>query len=316
MSIVKNLEIKVNNGEAKLSENVYIYQNDRGIELKLKLNLVNNNSRSAIRSSLFDTDNIFAAATILKPNGELIGRGKTIIKDNTIIFRIDKDFTDNVDEIGIYKIQFHIYDTLDNRITIPPISFEVKELLGFIDEEDWNHNYGVVDNTLSDYCMVADDGRELEIFSDGKYIKTIWSNGDLITSAKLNKIEEAIGCLDSRFYIGGEPLHTDPLIWVDVPDLDNSNLIIDNAINEIVSKSTYLKEQVDIFNATNLNEIEFVEDDKLDFIESKKSPNTNKEKCTSDNISSHIEILLETLNNIVNKVKVLEEEIEMLKNNN
>ena len=278
MSIVKNLEIKVNNGEAKLSENIYIYQNDRGIELKLKLNLVNNNSHSAIRSSLFEADTIFAAATILKPNGELIGRDKTIIKDNTITFRIDKDFTDNVDEIGIYKIQFHIYDTLDNRITIPPISFEVKELLGIINEFD--SKYGVVDNSYTDICNVLDDGKEVEIFLNGKYIKTIWNTGDLISSSKLNKIEEAIEYLDNQFHIGSKSLYKDPLIWIDVPDLDSSNL------NEI------------------------------DFVESKFSTNTNKEKCISNNINPHMEILLETLNNIVNKVKVLEEEIEILKNNN
>lgn len=314
MSIVKNLEIKVNNGEAKLSENVYIYQNDRGIELKLKLNLVNNNSHSAIRSSLFETDTIFAGATILKPNGELIGRDKAIIKDDTITFRIDRDFTDHVDEIGVYKIQFHIYDTLDNRITLPPISFEVKELLGIVDE--FESNFGVADNSYVDLCNVLDDGREIEIFSNGKYIKTIWNNGDLISSAKLNKIEEAIEYLDNQFHVGGKPLCKDPFIWIDVPDLDSSNLIVDNTLDEIVSKSTYLKGQVDIFNATNLNDTEFIEYNKFDVVASKKSPNINKEMYTSNNVDINVETLLETLNNMVNKVKVLEEEIKLLKNNN
>lgn len=210
----------------------------------------------------------------MKPNGELIGRGKTIIEDNIIIFRIDKDFTDNVDEIGIYKIQFHIYDTLDNRITIPPISFEVKELLGIIDEFD--SKYGIVDNSYTDICNVLDDGKEIDIFLNGKYIKTIWNTGDLISSSKLNKIEEAIEYLDNQFHIGSKSLCKDPLIWVDVPDLDSSNL------NEI------------------------------DFVESKILTNTNEEECISNNINPDMEILSETLNNIVDKVKVLEEEIEIL----
>ena len=42
---------------------------------------------------------------------------------------------DELDEIGIYNIQFHFYDNEDNRITIPPVQFEVKELLGVIKEE-------------------------------------------------------------------------------------------------------------------------------------------------------------------------------------
>ena len=39
MSITKDLEIKISNGVAKLSEDVYVYQKDRGIELRLKLNV-------------------------------------------------------------------------------------------------------------------------------------------------------------------------------------------------------------------------------------------------------------------------------------
>lgn len=33
MAITKNLEIKINRDQASFSENFYIYQNDRGIEL-------------------------------------------------------------------------------------------------------------------------------------------------------------------------------------------------------------------------------------------------------------------------------------------
>ena len=222
MSIIRDLELKISNGEAKLNEDVYVYQRDRGIELKLKLNMIEVNSNSSERSILFEVNNVYASATILKPNGEIISRRKTVVVNNTITFTIDEEFTDQVDEVGIYKIQFHLYDDDDSRITLPPIQFEVKELLGFVNEEDMSYQYGIADISSTDYCTVADDGRELEVFSDGKYIKTIWSSGDLISSAKLNKIEEAIENLDSRFYIGSEPLHIDPIIWVEVPDLDNS----------------------------------------------------------------------------------------------
>lgn len=198
MSIIRDLEIKINNGEAKLSENVYVYQRDRGVELKLKLNIFETNYRSNTRSILFEVNNVYAAATILKPNGDIVSRRKSVVVDNTITFVIDEEFTDQVDEVGIYKIQFHLYDDNDNRITIPPIEFEVKELLGVINEEDIIHDYGIADNTLTDYCRVANDGSQMEVFSNGKYIKTIWSSGDLITSSKLNKVEEAIEYLDTK----------------------------------------------------------------------------------------------------------------------
>lgn len=197
MSITKDLEIKISNGEARLSEEVYVYQKDRGVELRLKLNLIRINYRSAVRSSLFEATTLFAGATILKPNGEVISREKVEIVDNIISFTIDEEFTDQVDEIGIYKIQFHLYDLEDNRISIPPIQFEVKELLANIDEGG-SLKFGRVDFSNADTCLVADDGKEMEIFVDGKYIKTVWNSGDLITSVKLNKIEEAIEYLDDK----------------------------------------------------------------------------------------------------------------------
>ena len=198
MSIIRDLEIKISNGKAELSEDVYVYQKDRGVELRLKLNMIKTNYRSAVKSTLFDVDNIYSAATILKPNGDIISRKKSVVVDNTIIFTIDKEFTDEVDEIGTYKVQFHLFDDDDNRITIPPIEFEVKELLGIIDEEDINHQEGIVDSSYSNFCTVADNGREMEIFSNGKYIRTYWNSGDLITSIKLNKIEEGIEYLDNK----------------------------------------------------------------------------------------------------------------------
>ena len=133
---------------------------------------------------------VYVAATILKPNGSLISRKKSTVVDNTIIFTIYKSFTDEVDEIGTYKIQFHLYDEDDNRITLPPISFEVKELLGVIDETAMNHDIGIVDESSSDFCNVIDD--EMELRSNGRYIRTIWKSGDLISSPRLNKIEESV----------------------------------------------------------------------------------------------------------------------------
>ena len=64
MSIIRDLEIKISNGNAELSENVYVYQKDRGVELRLKLNMINTNYRSAVKSTLFDVDNIYTVTTL------------------------------------------------------------------------------------------------------------------------------------------------------------------------------------------------------------------------------------------------------------
>lgn len=169
MSITKELELRVFDGKAKLNEDVYIYQNDRGIDLKLKLN--RSIFKSSMKSLMFGSGAMFASATILKPNGGVTSKSKVVVVNDTITFTIDKSFTDDLDEIGIYSVQFHLYDEKDNRITIPPIQFEVKELIGIVDEESIYNTYGVVDNSNVDLCTIADDGKSVEIFSNGKYIK-------------------------------------------------------------------------------------------------------------------------------------------------
>ena len=39
--------------------------------------------------------------------------------------------TDELEEIGSHKLQIHLYDdeTKTNRVTIPPITFEIKQQL-------------------------------------------------------------------------------------------------------------------------------------------------------------------------------------------
>jgi len=233
MAITKNLEIKINGDTATFTEKFYIYQNDRGIDLNIKVSMPKLQINKKNTSLLAELEGASGGAIILKPNGEVIGKNNLTISDDVIKFTIDHSLTDDFNEIGIYKIQFHLYDNNNSRITIPPVQFEVKKLLGLVGEEDVSHEYGIVDTSLSDYCIVADDGEDLEAFLDGKYIKTTWNSGDLITSSKLNKIEDAIGDLDGRFYIGREPLHIDPIVWVDVPDLDNPYTVLDSSFYSV-----------------------------------------------------------------------------------
>ena len=246
MSIIRDLELKVSNGEARLNEDIYVYQKDRGVELRFKLDFIRNNYRSTVRSLLFDVKDVYVAATILKPNGSLISRKKSTVVDNTIIFTIDKSFTDEVDEIGTYKIQFHLYDEDDNRITLPPISFEVKELLGVIDETAMNHDIGIVDESSSDFCNIIDD--EMELRSNGRYIRTIWKSGDLISSPRLNKIEEAIEYLDGRL---STFITDDDLINVEAIQYDNESHDNIRTVKDALDKLLYVELSISLTSNTS-----------------------------------------------------------------
>ena len=131
MAITKDLEIKINGDQAAFTEKFYIYQNDRGIELNIKVSIPKLQVKRNV-SLLSDLEGATCGAIILKPNGDIISQGDIVISDDVIKFTINHELTNDLDEVGIYKIQFHIYDSEDNRITIPPVSFEVKGLLGII----------------------------------------------------------------------------------------------------------------------------------------------------------------------------------------
>lgn len=134
MSISKNLEIKINNDQATLSEKFYIYQYDKGIDLYIKINIAKLQIDSRSISMLSELEGARAGVTILKPNGSVIGRTDLEISNDLVKFTIDETLTDELDEVGIYKIQFHLYDGSNNRITIPPVQFEVKPLIGIVPE--------------------------------------------------------------------------------------------------------------------------------------------------------------------------------------
>lgn len=129
MAITKDLEIKINGDTASFTEKFYIYQNDRGIDLNIKVGLSKLQVNSRNISFLSELEGASSGAIILKPNGSIIGRDNVPIVNDVIKFTIDHSLTDELDEVGIYHLQFHLYDGEDNRITIPPVQFEVKSLL-------------------------------------------------------------------------------------------------------------------------------------------------------------------------------------------
>ena len=132
MAITKNLEIKINGDTATFTEKFYIYQNDRGIDLNIKITTPKLQISKQNTSLLTELNGSSGRAIILKPNGDVIGRDNIVITNGVIKFTVDHELTNEIDEVGVYKVQFHLYDDEDNRITIPPVSFEVKGLLGII----------------------------------------------------------------------------------------------------------------------------------------------------------------------------------------
>ena len=124
--ITKNVNIKITDDRAVLSEKIIMYQNDKGIDIYFTISGFNYK---------FNKDNLTGVAVdgrLQKPSGEIITvRNMSISGTNKIKFTIDDTMTDELAEIGTHKLQISLYDdaTKTNRVTMPPITFEVKEQL-------------------------------------------------------------------------------------------------------------------------------------------------------------------------------------------
>lgn len=130
MSIRKDLIIKIANGVASLDIPLKIYEKDHGIELRFKLmdykykydkdpnNILNSN----------DEDVLEAYTTIVNPSGYELTQINGEVVDDTVKFMIEKAYTDELEELGIYKLQIHVKCS-HSEFSIPPIQFEVLERL-------------------------------------------------------------------------------------------------------------------------------------------------------------------------------------------
>ena len=82
----------------------------------------------------FNADNltgVYADAKLMKPSGDVIGVNNITISENKIKFTIDSSMTDETSEVGTHTLQISLYDNSSktNKVTIPPITFMIKEHL-------------------------------------------------------------------------------------------------------------------------------------------------------------------------------------------
>ena len=194
--ILRELVLTVNNTSAALNEPLQIYKRDRGITLKIKVLRYKFIFNKTVEENIItDSSIISARALIQNPKGETFGCERTDIKDDYVIIHIPLDWTDEKAEIGQYKLQIQLYgkDYVNERVTLPPVSFTVADTLGYAREEGIEHP-PIVDDGVTDDSIVEDEGvlGEDGNLPFGIYEETNWEPGTTITAANLNKMEDAI----------------------------------------------------------------------------------------------------------------------------
>lgn len=204
--ITKDVTITVNGSTATLDEPLYFYQFDRNIDIlftirnfkfdfrtgtQQEVNIVNNSNAS------YATIRVLKPNTVPEENRKFVSDTKLELKDGKVIFTVTKDFIDEIEEIGVYKLQISLYDSQDGKITIPPINFEVLEPI-FPDDYIEEYTAGQVDISRVGMSRIAtntvsEEISALGITGNGSYNTTrTWEYGQIIDSDRLNYLNESI----------------------------------------------------------------------------------------------------------------------------
>ena len=211
MAIFIERTITINNDRATLDKPIYFYIGDGNITC---IFTINEKEKTARFGSINNSSNIiqdnedidYGEAYIYKPNRDSATTTRTQIVGDKLQVEFKFDNIDEFSEAGVHKLQIHLYDSESggrNRLTIPPVDINVLMPVGY----DTN----AADEAIVDYSLLDRAGDPVSTFDDeGNYNKTEWGKGDIITSNRLNKIEDAlyeINAADNDF-ITNEGLET------------------------------------------------------------------------------------------------------------
>ena len=187
--------VAVGDQESKIDSPIILYRGDREVEVEFTINgskFTFTNGGNVIKS----TNATHGQLVINTPTGENMFSEVTECHDGKVVFVITKEMIDELIEVGFYSFQIRLFDESQiSRVTIPPVlkGIDIRNPIAAEDETN------VVDIGLVDYAVVVkDEFEDLSTFlPDGNYNKTEWESKDVISGAKLNKIEDALYNINS-----------------------------------------------------------------------------------------------------------------------
>ena len=199
MAISKPLIVSINQDKTRPNEKMFIYRNDIGVDMYIELT---NLTYKFDGSKNFK----FANALFKTPSDIVYTVNNLSVIDGKIKFSFNEEVVSHIQEIGKYELQFQIFDVDKNRLTIPSYYFDVKEPLG---NTQINFEEGIIDFAHVDYSYITEDTNVALFAVEDGYIKTNWQTGDLITSERMNNIEDGISMALSKeanvTYISDKP---------------------------------------------------------------------------------------------------------------
>ena len=274
MSISKKLVVTLKDDVATPSERIFIYKGDVGVDIIIELENFNYKIDSISEKNMINRIEAYFKTPqgIVKQYNDEVD----VINGDRIKFSFSKNVINDMQIIGQYELQFHLFDKENNRITIPSYYFYVKEPLHNTSEEQEYDSR--VDYAIVDYSKVKDDIVLFEVSENG-YIKTNWQSGDLITSAKLNKIEAQLEINTNKI---------NEIQPYDDTELNNSLNRLSESIENlnIPTKTSELENDSDFTTNSYVNEM--LGDKKLVYLTQAEYDNLTEEEKNNENVVYNI----------------------------
>ncbi len=196
MAIFYNYTITVNGDKASMDKNIYLYRKNKNVDYYFEIKNACFKFEDEI-NYIISYNAKYARFRVIKPDGTKFFTEKRKVEDGYAKFSVTEDLIDERAEVGTYVFQIDLYDGNNGFITIPPIYNQFHVLEPLFDEDE--SGAGQVDISSVDIAYIGDTLEKVTIFDEnGIYVKTFWKPKEIISSVRMNKIEEGIYSLSQK----------------------------------------------------------------------------------------------------------------------
>ena len=145
--IERDIKTKITEQKFSLDSSIILFKGDGRIDFRL-----------IIEDKRYKYNNVYTPTyynfTIISPNSkEPLTTKKDIYNNEVLVLSFTKDMIDEIEEVGIYYIQTHLYDNDNNCVTLPPFNIEVKDCLA--ENGDIHGRVGKVGIGAVDICSIS-----------------------------------------------------------------------------------------------------------------------------------------------------------------
>lgn len=202
MPIKYNYEVSVSDNKAKLNKDIFLFRGNRNIHYYFSIKGARFTFSKENENLLESSNAIYAAITVIKPNGVEVANAIAPVEDGLIHLKVTEDLIDEEVEVGDFDLVFDLFDDNEGAVTIPKIKgqFHVLErpCTTPISELVATNTTNEVDQALTDYAIVTYAEPVASTNADGTFAKKTWVAKEKITTAELNRMEEGISDVSSQ----------------------------------------------------------------------------------------------------------------------